>query len=298
MTPPLTLFSHFKPFRGHFGVIQRNAVRSWARLEPRPEILLFGEAEGTAEMAAEVGARHIPRVRRGPHGAALMNGLFEQAAEEASNELLGFVNGDIILASDLPAALGRLPFRRYMAVGRRTELELDAELDFGGDWRAELDRRIAAGGWLQGDVAIDYFMFPRRLVRRLAMPDLAIGRPRWDNWTLYRVRALGLPLVDLTSVVRAVHQQHDYSHHPEGRKGIRQEGRVNLALAGGKAYLFFIRDATHRLTPRGVVRNRETPLSRRLDTFGVLHPWSARPLRLLRRAGQMLGSGSGDAAVG
>ncbi len=279
----LTLFSHFKPFEGHFGVIQRNAVRSWARLDPRPELLLFGEAEGTAEMAAEVGARHIPEVRRSRHGAALMNGLFEQAAELAANELVGFVNGDMMLASDLVAALARMPFRRYMAVGRRTELELDAELDFGADWRAELDRRVATGGWLQKDVAIDYFIFPRALVAHLKMPDLAIGRPRWDNWTLYRVRALGLPLVDLTPVVRAVHQQHDYSHHPEGREGIREEGRENLALVGGKPYLFFIRDATHRLTLGGLARNRETPLSRRLDTFAVLHPWIARPLRLLRR---------------
>ncbi len=279
----LTLFSHFKPFRGHIGVIQRNAVRSWARLEPRPKILLFGTAGGTDEMAAEIGARHVPEVRKNRHGAALMNGLFEQAAELAESDTLCYVNGDILLESDLPAAVGRIPFPEYLAVGRRTELDLREELDFAADWRAELDRRVAAGGRLQRDVAIDYFVFPRALVARLEMPDLAIGRPRWDNWTLYRVRALGLPLVDLTDAVRAVHQQHDYSHHPEGVEGIRAEGRENLALAGGKPYLFFIRDATHRLAEGGLVRNRETRLSRRLDTFAVLHPWSGRFLRILRR---------------
>ena len=33
----LTLVSTAKPFRGHFGLIQRNAIRSWAMLHPKPE---------------------------------------------------------------------------------------------------------------------------------------------------------------------------------------------------------------------------------------------------------------------
>jgi hypothetical protein len=33
--PILTIFAVPKRFDRHFGVIQRNAIRSWARLEPR-----------------------------------------------------------------------------------------------------------------------------------------------------------------------------------------------------------------------------------------------------------------------
>jgi len=35
--------------------IQRNAIASWTRLDPRPEIFLFGEEEGTRELAGEIG---------------------------------------------------------------------------------------------------------------------------------------------------------------------------------------------------------------------------------------------------
>ena len=36
----LTIFATAKPFRGHDGIIQRNAVASWTRLRPQPESVL------------------------------------------------------------------------------------------------------------------------------------------------------------------------------------------------------------------------------------------------------------------
>lgn len=43
----LTLFFTAKPFRDEAGQRQRNAIRSWTMLRPRPQILLFGEASAT-----------------------------------------------------------------------------------------------------------------------------------------------------------------------------------------------------------------------------------------------------------
>src|SRR5436309_411668 len=43
----LTLFAAPKPFRGHIGIIQRNAITSWTKLQPRPEIILYGTQECT-----------------------------------------------------------------------------------------------------------------------------------------------------------------------------------------------------------------------------------------------------------
>jgi hypothetical protein len=48
----ITLFSTPKPFVGHVGVIQRNAILSWQRLHPDVEIILVGEDAGTAEVCA------------------------------------------------------------------------------------------------------------------------------------------------------------------------------------------------------------------------------------------------------
>ncbi len=56
-----TLFSTPKPFRGEFARIQRNAMRSWVALRPRPEILIFGDEEGTAGDAEAQQARAAHR---------------------------------------------------------------------------------------------------------------------------------------------------------------------------------------------------------------------------------------------
>ena len=81
----LTIFGIPKPFEGHFGVIQRNAIQSWTRLSPRCQVLLFGDETGTAEMAAEVGAQHIPKVERNEFGTPLLQDLFRQAIERAND---------------------------------------------------------------------------------------------------------------------------------------------------------------------------------------------------------------------
>ena len=53
-----TLFTTPKPFQGHIGVIQRNALRSWKRLHPDVEVMLFGDDEGAAESLEVLDHRH------------------------------------------------------------------------------------------------------------------------------------------------------------------------------------------------------------------------------------------------
>jgi hypothetical protein len=60
----ITFFSTPKPFRGHIGVIQRNAIHSWRLVHPGAEVILFGNEEGAAEAAREIGALHKPEVHR------------------------------------------------------------------------------------------------------------------------------------------------------------------------------------------------------------------------------------------
>jgi hypothetical protein len=69
----LTLFSIPKPFDGHIGVIQRNALESWTRLRPACEIVLFGDEPGVAEVARELSLKHVPDVTRNEFGTPLVN---------------------------------------------------------------------------------------------------------------------------------------------------------------------------------------------------------------------------------
>ena len=41
----ITLFTLPKPFVGHIGMIQRNAIQSWTRLHPDIDILMFGSSK-------------------------------------------------------------------------------------------------------------------------------------------------------------------------------------------------------------------------------------------------------------
>ncbi len=89
-------------------------------------------------------------------------------------------------------------------------------------------------------------------------PRLAIGRVFWDNWLVWKVINDKIPVVDASLVVRAVHQNHDYRHHPQATKGVwdGEEQRQNFQLIGGHGHLRTIANAPILLTPSGFVPNR------------------------------------------
>ena len=243
----LTLFAIPKHFRGHFAVIQRNAILSWTRLTPRPEILLFGNEEGTAEIAAELGLRHFPEVTRNEFGTPLLDDLFRQAEQHASTPLLGYVNGDIILTNDFCASLERVrsKYERFMMVGRRWDLDWDQPLDISqAGWAESMRERALAANVQRPGNYIDYFIYSRGLCDGLL--PLAIGRFSWDNYLLWRARSRGAELVDVSPAVVAIHQNHDYSHHPKGKSEVREgpERKRNREMVGAWWHLYTIEDAT------------------------------------------------------
>ena len=252
----LTIFTHTKAFKGHVGVIQRNAISQWARLCPRPEILLFGGREGTAEIAQELGLRHIPEVERNEYGTALLSDLFLKAHTLASHNTLCYVNADIMLLGDFMGAVQRVASwrDRFLMVGRRTNVELDEPAIYGSpDQEGRLRALVLRQGRLGRPNAIDYFVFPRGLFQTL--PPFAVGRPWWDNWFLWKARESHAALVDASAVVLAVHQKHDYSHLPQGAQNVMdsEEGKRNRKLAGRG--FCTIEDATHKLAAGGIKYN-------------------------------------------
>jgi hypothetical protein len=243
----LTFFTAPKPFVGHVGVIQRNALRSWAAM-PGSEILVFGVDEGSAEIAAELGAVHVPNVASSPQGTPLVGDMFTQARALARNDVLCFINADVIVTSRLPAAVRRVEGRRFLLVGRRWDLDIREELEFRGDWEAELERRVRADGRLHPPAGSDYFAYPRDVDWQ--MPAFAIGRVGWDNWALHRARELSLDVIDASAVVDAIHQDHDYlpAQRPEGDLHDAPEAAENLRLLAGR--IATLNHTTHVLTDR------------------------------------------------
>jgi hypothetical protein len=254
----LTLFACPKPFRGHIGVIQRNAIRSWTLLRPQPEIILFGDEEGIAPLAKEFDVRHVPKIARNDFGTPLLDDLFGQARELAAHEVLCYVNADIILLDDFLPALERVRAwsSRFLMVGRRTDVDINDSWNFSlPDGQARLRELALISGKQRPAEWIDYFAFNKDLA--VGILPLAIGRLRWDNWLIWHARALHAPVVDATRVVLAIHQNHEYSHHPEGQAGIWQgeEARRNTALIGAWWRHNTTADATHVLAEAAIVSN-------------------------------------------
>lgn len=290
----ITFFSTPKPFRGHIGIIQRNAIQSWKHAHPDAEVILFGNEEGTAEIAHELGARHEMEVDRNELGTPLLSSLFDRADRLARHDRLCFLNADILLTDDFLAASVKLSqlHARSLMVGRRCDVDITQPWDFSTpDWGQRLRAMARERGKLRPPQWIDFFVFPRGLLRE-QVPPFAVGRPGYDNWLLWKVRSMGVPVVDATQVVLAIHQNHDYSHHPGGQTGLWKdvEARQNYALLG-KGHFATIDNATHLLTPNGLRTNnyhwiakakRKASDARNAAWFGLLD--LTRPLR--RKLGQ------------
>jgi hypothetical protein len=226
-----TIYSVPKPFRGHIGVIQENAIRSWTLLGGDHEIILMGAEKGTAEVADRLGVRHEPKIRRSKYGTPLMSSVFERAQLVATHDWLCYVNSDIILMGDLARAMRRITkLRRSVLVsGRRWRIEVDGALDFEPGWEARWRRHVRANGARDSLQCMDYFVFPRGLVRKF--PKFALGRGRWDSYLPYRARASGALFVDATDSIMAVHQNHDYAL-PQGKVGNRSKAGMKVSPEG------------------------------------------------------------------
>jgi hypothetical protein len=290
----LTFFATPKPFQGHIDVIQRNALRSWQLIHPDAEILLFGNDQGAAEVCRELGIRHVPEVRRNQHGTKYLASIYEQAQQLAQHELLCHVNCDILLLDDFRLALEKIAaqFQRFLMAGQRWDVDIREPIDFQSEnWSAKV-RTLA----LQTDRQrpphwIDYFAFRKGLYAR-QIPPFVVGRPGWDNWLLWYARSSGAELIDASSVVRAVHQNHDYGYHPDGEKGVweGEEAQENYKLLDRNRKFHTLENATQLLKTDGLHPNyRHWWAQTKRNAYAALNPAWFHFLNLSRPLRQRLG---------
>ncbi len=255
-TPLLTMLAMPKAFRGHIGVIQRNAITSWTKLEPRPEIYLCGDEEGMAGVAAELGLGLLGDVARNKHGTLLLDDLLCRARGHCRTPLLCYVNCDIMLLQEFLDATQAVKerFPKFLVVAHRLNLVLDAAIDFSTPWEEGLRENIRMCGTPGDHMSIDVFVFPPDLYADV--PPLALGRGWFDQCLIKVARQRGFPVVDVTPVARAIHQNHDYAHIAGAQDGAYwgDEARQNLALYGGAQNAFTLLDVTHELFPNGEIR--------------------------------------------
>lgn len=261
----LTIFTTTKPFQGHSGLIQRNAIQSWLSVQPKPEVFLLGNEEGVEEISRELELRYIPNIDRNEYGTPTISGLFNTAQTLASNNVLIYTNADIIFLSDLIPAIEKVAaqFKEFLIVGQRRNFDIPGLINFTNpQWESGLQKLVLKQGELHADCAIDYFIFTKNFWSEI--PPFAVGRAGWDIAMVYRALAAGKPVIDATSAILAVHQNHNYGHLSGGQrqawKGV--EAQRNHVLAGGAfprgmmySGIGYISDATWKLTPSGLIEN-------------------------------------------
>jgi hypothetical protein len=252
----ITIFSIPKPFQGHIGRIQRNAIASWAQAEGA-EVLLIGDDPGVAEVADEFGLRHEPEIERTDQGTPLISSAFRIARRRSATPLLAYINADIIMLSDFVPGIRRVRMPRFLLVGRRWETEIREPINFEDPgWEAWVHEVASKTGTLAHPDWIDYFVLPRESPLT-NLPPFAVGRPAWDNWLISRARETRIPVIDATPAITAVHQRHDYGHIPgrtgEGTVWAGPEEKANRRLLQGTAPCG-VWHATHVLKRRGPAR--------------------------------------------
>lgn len=256
----ITFFSIPKPFRGHIEVIQRNAIQSWLRLDPKPEIFLFCNDYGTHEVAKEFGIRHIPDVALNEYGTPLVSDVFAQITKIASNNILCYINTDIIIMNNLMHAVSRIQKEKYLLLGKRWDLDVDTPIDFTNpNWEKDLIQHMHGQGELHSHMGVDYYIFPRSLYQN--MPPFAVGRTSYDNWLIWRARNLGTQVFDATRVVTCIHQNHARTYTsigmktPDGKDDLTAgiEALRNREMAGGATKIYTLLDANWMLTRRFIL---------------------------------------------
>ncbi len=279
----LTIFTAPKPFTDpHINIIQRNAIQSWLQLGIDVDVLLIGEENGLAEVAAEYGVRHLPNVARNQFGTPLVSSIFALARQHSEAPLLAYVNADILLLPDFVKTAGLVASQmaQFLIVGRRWDLDIRQELPFTPGWESALSEIVHSQGELHAPSGSDYFIFPRSIYHDI--PDFAIGRAGWDNWMIYQGLKQKWAVVDASESLMVIHQNHDYAHLPGGQMHYDlEETQINAELGGGMQNMYMTLDASHELLDQLVQPARRQPerLVRRLER--LIYSPSQRGLRWL-----------------
>jgi hypothetical protein len=259
----ITFFTTAKAFTGHSGIIQRNALKSWTLLHPDIEVIVFGDEEGVEQTCAELGLRQEKRVERHESGMKFLDYMFEVAQKIGRHDYLCYSNCDIVLTDDFWRAFRRaVAWRKWLLmVGRRWDTDITEPLNFAtSDWGKSIRRRALETGYHQDFNFADFFVFPRGLYDHV--PNLVVGRSYWDHWLVWKALSANAAVLDCSDYAVAVHQNHGYAYHPQGKQGTNEDAlaRRNADLCGHGSQLRSIIDSSHKLTSTGKIRR--TPFRR------------------------------------
>lgn len=240
------LFTIPRAFTGIHKIRQTNAVESWSRLIPRPQITMFGSDVG--DIALRYG--YWGPIDKNKEGTPLVGESFLSMERwSLAKDILCYVNSDIILMQDFADALEVVSerFDQFLMIGQRWDIDINYPIDFDGTWELDLLVDIESRGKLHQPGGSDYFAFSKGLFTEF--PPFAVGRVRWDNWVISNRVTRGIPVIDVSLVTTVVHQDVRTIHQAETdeeRQYVSLYNQTKGRVAGN------ITDSTWRLDESGL----------------------------------------------
>lgn len=223
-----------------FAYRQHNAIQSWLRLDPVPEIVLLGDDEGVEDYASRYNLRHVGGLTKNEDGALDCSVIFAKAQGAVSHDVMCYIDCDVILLPDFVSMVRHVVdnYENFLVVGGRWSARIDHKLDFAANWQ----RKVLGAIHRHHEHGSDYFVFRPGLFDR--MPPFAIGAGAWDGWKMWYAMRRGAELIRADYVTKAVHQDH-------GPRWRTRPGRQRNQELTGK-HRKWVNDATVTLRPRDV----------------------------------------------
>jgi hypothetical protein len=231
----ITLFTCPKSFTGKFKIYQTNAILSWINVNYGIEILILGNDKGVKEFCLEYNLKNIKDIKKGIKGIPLINDIFLKAQNFSSNNILVYLNSDIIITNSFINAILSIWKRNFFLIGQRTDIDFDYYIDFNKNWENSLKKYAENNGRLLSPTGMDYFVFKKGLFKQ-DLPPFLIGRTLWDPYLVYYAKEKGCELIDITHDAPVYHPRHDYSHANQTKEELwnSKEAEINRKLCGGK----------------------------------------------------------------
>lgn len=233
----LTIFTTHKPLNVASNQIAFcNAVRSWRRIAPTPQILVFGSERAIVndEDATLVEVANPAT----PNGHPYFNDFIRQSEQLATNDILMYCTDHLVLTYDLADTISLLDARfrgPFVAIGRRWDVTLDSYIDFGrATWADDIRQFALKRGKYQSVGAKDYLIF-RRPFPIPTIPPFIVGYPWYDTWAVVACQRAGIPVIDVSRTVFAIHQNHAFREGTIVDRENTPQTAHNATLASGMA---------------------------------------------------------------
>lgn len=219
---------------------------------------------------------HIPDIPVNEFGTPYLDAAFQRAQQIAKNDLMCYVNADIIFFEDILVSFEHIPFKKYLIVGSRWDIDVDHLIDFHTPSSSQsFKNAVLSNASLKHQLGSDYFIFKKHSLGEL--PAFVVGRPYWDYWMIYNARANHFPVIDASHSIMDVHQNHMYAHVSGGIDDTwyGPEADANNEHVGDERH-FTLWDCTHLIDESHTIceTKGERYLNRKIRTIPTLYPKS------------------------